>query len=68
MVAENKGVLSWTTPDIDSTELINKILTTKAKNSYLKSNTSALNAQTKLYYGSIITGVDPKANVTYTSA
>jgi hypothetical protein len=66
VVAENNGALSWTTPDIDSTELINKLLSTKVKNKYLASNESALRDQAKAFYGSIISGVDPAAVVTYT--
>lgn len=65
MVAENNGALSWTTPNIDSTELINKLLSDKVKNQYLQSNNQTLKDQTKVFYSSIITGVDPDAHITF---
>ena len=65
VVAENNGALSWTTPNIDSTELINKLLSDKVKNQYLQSNNQTLKDQTKVFYSSIITGVDPDAHITF---
>jgi hypothetical protein len=65
VVAENNGALSWTTPGIDSTELINKLLNDKVKEQYLKSNDAALRDQTKVFYSSIITGVDPDAKISF---
>lgn len=47
VAAENNGALSWTTPDIDSTELINKLLNDKVKNQYIESGDEALRDQAK---------------------
>ena len=63
--AEDGGVLSWVTPDIDKVQMINKILNGDARQKYLESNTSALEEQTRAFYGSLIGSIDPDIAVKY---
>ena len=65
LAVEDSGVLSWVTPDIDRVEMINEILNSDAKKKYIKSNEDILEEQTKTFYDSLITSIDPTAKTTY---
>lgn len=65
MAAENNGVLSWATPQIDPVETINQILNDEAKSQYLTANQQILTDQAKAFYTGIIRSVDPSAEVTF---
>lgn len=56
---EDGGVISFVTPDIDTTETINEILNSDVKNEHLKDNRELLKLQTEDFYSGIIHGVDP---------
>lgn len=59
---EENGLLSWFTPDIDETELVNGIVDDELKKEYLQRNDSVLREQTQSFYSGIINGIDPDAN------
>ena len=65
MAAENNGVLSWATPEIDPVETINQILNDEAKSKYVATNQEILTDQAKAFYSGIIRSVDPAAEVTF---
>jgi hypothetical protein len=65
VATEDGGVLDWITPDIDKVEMINKILNDGAQTKYLASNEKLLEDQTKVFYNSLITSIDPDAVTTF---
>ena len=63
---EKSGVLGWTTPDIDETKVVNTILNDgRARQKYIDSNRDTLEDQTKVFYRSLITSVDPDTSTTF---
>lgn len=66
VAAQDSGVLSWITPDIDQVEMVNELLNDDAKTTYISDNQDALQDQTKVFYDSLIQGIDPDAATTYT--
>lgn len=65
MAAQNNGVLSWVTPEINTLDMVNSILNDKAKDRYLEANRQALRDQTQAFYSRIITGIRPDAMVQF---
>jgi len=65
LAVEDNGILSWTTPDIDRVEMVNDVLDDDARDDYLEAQRAALEAQTQVFYDSLITGIDPEAETTY---
>jgi hypothetical protein len=65
VAVEDGGVLSWATPDIDKVEMVNEILDDGAQNKYIESNEDLLREQTKVFYDSLITSIDPAIKTTY---
>lgn len=63
--AQQDGILSWTVPEIDPVEMINEILNDDAKDQYIKANEDLLRDQAKAFYGNIIKGIDPDAEVRF---
>ena len=59
VATEDGGVLSWATPDIDKIEMVNKILNDDARQTYIASNEELLQEQTRTFYDSLITSIDP---------
>lgn len=59
LVAEDNGAISWLTPKIDAFEAVNSILNDDAQLQYLDSNRETLEDQTKVFYTSIFTSIDP---------
>lgn len=57
--------MSWTTPDVDSTELINEILNQDTKLQYVETNQEILRDQAESFYKDIIEGIDPNATATF---
>ena len=58
VAAEDGGVLRWVTPDIDPLEMVNEILNDDARYEYVASNQDVLQAQTKVFYDSLIKSID----------
>lgn len=59
VAVEDGDFLSWITPDIDEAETINAILNDDARQQYIDSNEELLEDQTKVFYNSLITSIDP---------
>lgn len=70
VILDNNGLLSWGTPQIETADMINEILTDKAKKEYIATNEDVIRDQTRSFYTSIITSVAPdaKLNFFYTDA
>lgn len=68
MAAENDGVLSWVTADIDPLEIVNEVLDEDAQGQYLEKNKELLEEQAKSFYRSLVLSVDPEADVTFVFA
>lgn len=65
IATEDGGVLDWITPDIDKVEMINKILNDDAQTEYVASYEELLEDQTKVFYDSLVTSIDPDAVTTF---
>lgn len=65
VAVEDGGALSWVTPDIDKVEMVNEILNDDARQEYLVAHEDLLQDQTKVFYDSLITSIDPSATTTY---
>ena len=65
LVAEDNGVLSFVTPEVDTVEMVNSILDDEAQDKYVDSNLDTLKEQAETFYGGIIHGIDPEAQVAY---
>jgi hypothetical protein len=65
MAVEDNGVLSWVTPDVDQLDMVNDVFDDAAQQEYLDNQKLALEEQTKVFYDSLITGIDPEASITY---
>ena len=64
-VAESNGVLSFTTPEIDTAEVITSILNDEAQQKYIAANQEILQDQAKSFYSGIINGIDPSITVEF---
>lgn len=62
---EENGILSWLTPQISETEMVNKILSTERKDEWVASSLQLLKDQSEVFYGTIIKSVDPDATLTF---
>ena len=65
VAVDDRGALGWTTPDIDKVKMINGILNDGARQKYIDSNRDLLEDQTKVFYKSLITSVDPSASTRF---
>lgn len=65
VAAEDGGVLSWITPDIEPVEMVNEILNDDTQDEYIGDNEELLQEQTKLFYDSLISSIDPDVETTY---
>lgn len=65
MITENNGALSWLSPEIEQTEMVNEVLGEDARQQYLDSNEDILKDQAEEFYRSIITSVLPEADLEF---
>lgn len=65
LAAQNNGVLSWVTADIDSLEIVNDVLDDESQQQYLQANEDLLQEQAQTFYESIIHSVDPEIDVEF---
>ncbi|MFJ6416893.1 hypothetical protein [Paeniglutamicibacter sp. NPDC091659] len=65
LVDEDNGALSWITPEIDATEIVNDILDDETKNQYVESKETELKEQAESFYKGIINGVDSETAVEF---
>lgn len=68
VIVEQNGALSFGTQQIDSLDMVNNILTDKAKKEYIDSNRDLLEEQTKSFYTSIVASVNPDAKLNFSFA
>ncbi len=62
---ETNGVLSFTTPEIDTAAVITNVLNDEAKSKYIASNNAILRDQAKAFYTGIINAIDPTITVAF---
>ena len=65
LAAVDNDVLSWTTPEIDTVDMINSVLNDDAKEQYIDSNEEVLRDQATDFYTGIITSIDPTLAVEF---
>lgn len=65
VAVEDNGVLSWVTPDVDQLDMVNDVFDDDAREQYLAEQQTALQEQAKVFYDSLISGIDPEASITY---
>lgn len=65
VAAENNGVLSWTTPGIDTLEMVNRILDAEEQRDYLAKYEETLTASARDFYSRLIASVDPAITVEF---
>lgn len=65
MAVESGGVLSFVTPEIDESEMINQILSDGARAEYIDLNREDLQTQAQVFYSGIIHGVAPAADLEF---
>lgn len=65
VAAEDSGALSWLTPEVDQLAMANDILSDDAQEEYISKHRDLLEDQAEDFYSSIITGVDPSADVEF---
>lgn len=63
-VADNE-VLSWTTPQISESEMINSIVSADFEQEYLEDNEETLKAQAKVFYSGIVQAVAPDVTLEF---
>lgn len=68
LAAESNGVLSWVTAEIDPLDVVNDVLDEDAQAQYLAKNEELLREQAEWFYRSLVTSVDPEAEVTFVFA
>jgi hypothetical protein len=62
---EENGLLSWTTPEIDKLEVIEKVLTEEAVATHIDGLRPVLEEQARSFYTSIITSIDPDVTLEF---
>ncbi|MFE5672593.1 hypothetical protein ACFQ58_13420 [Agromyces sp. NPDC056523] len=62
---EENGLLSWTTPEIDQSEVFEKVLSDEAVATHIDGFRPVLEAQARTFYSSIITSIDPDITVEF---
>ncbi|MCH4842389.1 hypothetical protein [Bifidobacterium pseudolongum] len=65
VIVEQNGALSFGTQQIDSLDMVNNILTDKAKKEYVDSNRDILEDQAKSFYTSIVQSVSPDTKLNF---
>ena len=65
VVVDQNGALSFGTQQIDTLDMVNNILTDKAKKEYVDSNRDILEEQAKSFYTSIVQSVSPDTKLNF---
>lgn len=68
VASESNGILSWTTPEIDNLEVVERKLSDKAVASHIDGVRPVLEDQARKFYTDILTAVDPDITVDFTFA
>jgi len=56
---EENGILSWTTPEIDTTEVFEELLSEQAVEQHIDGFRSVLEEQAELFYTRVVEAIDP---------
>ena len=62
---EENGILSWVTPDIDTTGMVNTVLGLDAQKEYIKEHSQELQDQATLFYTTLLTSVAPDVSLEF---
>ena len=62
---ENNGAISWLSPEIEETEMVNAVLSEDNQQDYIELHLDELRSQAESFYTGIITSVDSSARVTF---
>lgn len=62
---EENGVLSWTTPEIDATEVIEQLLSKQQVSEHIDGFRPLLEEQAKVFYTNIVSAIDPEISVEF---
>lgn len=65
VAVEDNGVISFVTPDVDTTDMVNKILNDEVRQQHINDNRAQLESQTKAFYSGIINAVDPSVELEF---
>lgn len=65
VVSENNGILSWTTPEIDNLDVVERKLTDEAVANEIDGIRPLLEEQARTFYTDIITAIDPGVTLTF---
>ncbi|MBO0981970.1 hypothetical protein [Microbacterium sp. SD291] len=65
LASEDNGVLSWTTPSIDKSKLMEEILATGASEAHIDGFRPLLEEQAELFYTRIIESINPEATIEF---
>jgi hypothetical protein len=65
VAAENNDVLSWTTAEIDTVDMVNDVFGDELQTEYLAKNAELLQDQTRDFYASIVTAIDPTIQIDF---
>ena len=63
VAVEKNGVLSWVSPEVDHTKMINQILSDDAREKLIADNREMLQEQAVAFYAGIIKNIEPQATV-----
>lgn len=62
---EENGILSWTTPEIDKSEVFERLLSEEAIATHIDGFRPVLEEQARTFYSSIITSIDPDVSLEF---
>lgn len=62
---EQNGVLTWTTPEIDATEVFEELLSDQAVDEHIDAFRSVLEEQAKTFYTRIVQPIDPAITIEF---
>lgn len=65
LAAVDGSILSWTTPEIDNVETINRLLNDEARQQYIDANRDMLRDQARTFYAGVIASIDPQIEVEF---
>lgn len=62
---EKNGLLSWTTPEIDTTEIFEELLSEQAVEQHIDGVRPVLEEQAKVFYSKIVEAIDPTITLAF---
>ena len=65
VAVEQNGVLTWVTPEIDQTEMIEQVLSSDKKQELVRAHSELLKSQVESFYGGIVAAVDPEIQLKF---